>query len=730
MSSLKFYSDYSKWRPEFNRYETWEESCEAVVNTHRVKYADKLGLLKEYINEAEQSYKDKIVFASQRNLQFRGEQIFKHNSRLYNCGATYMDKTQVFSQVSYLSLSGCGVGISMLRKWVDKLPTLAPRKKEKIKNFIIPDSIEGWSDAFGILVSSFCSKGSHFKDYEGSIVRFDYSQIRPTGAMISGRFRAPGPAPLKQALERIEALLESETKINEVKFRSIVAYDILMHIADAILSAGVRRSALSIIIDPLDDELLHAKTGNWRDTNKQRERSNNSVGLIRGTFDEEYFTKLVKKNDGMSDLGFVFLNSEYEILNPCYELNFTPILDFKKEITGVALCNLVEINGKASKSKEKFLKSCKSGAILGTLQAGYTDFSYLGSITEEIVRKEALIGVSITGWMNTPELFNEEWLHEGVALIEKINRELAEILGINPAARLTTVKPSGNLSVIIGCSSGIHPEHSKRYFRIMQLNKESDTAKWLAENNPDLLEESVWSANNTDYVVYSPVENELGTIYKDTMRGVEHLKKIKFVQENWVMKGQIKDRCIMPTTQNNVSCTVIIDDYDEIANYVFENQNIFTAVSFLSEFGDKDYPQAPFTSVLNSEELLEKYGNAVIFASGLIVDGLHYFDQNLWDACAHIISKDKKVEGTRTEVLLKKDWIRRGKQFAKNYFKNDIDKMIYCLKDVHLWYKWNKIGKSFKEVDFEKILTAPTFNDASDYAASSCSGGACEITRI
>lgn len=730
LSDLKFVTDYSKWRPEFNRYESWEESCEAVVNTHRVKYASKLDILKEYINEAEQSYKDKLVFASQRNLQFRGEQIFKHNTRLYNCAAVYMDKTQVFSQVSYLSLSGCGVGISMLRKWVGKLPTLTPRKKEKIKNFIIPDSIEGWSDAFGILVSSFCSKNSHFKEYEGSIVRFDYSQIRPKGAMIAGGFKAPGPAPLKQAIERIESLLENEIKYGETKFRSIICYDTLMHIADAILSAGVRRSALSIIIDPQDLELLNAKTGNWRDTNKQRERSNNSVGLIRGSFSEEYFTSLVKKNNGMSDIGFIFLNNEYEVMNPCAEISFTPILDLKREITGVSLCNLSEINGKACKTKEKFLKACKSAAIFGTLQAGYTDFSYLGSITEEIVRKEALIGVSITGWMNTPDIFNEEWLQDGINLIELTNRQLAEILEINPAARLTTVKPSGNISVLIGCSSGIHPEHSKRYFRIMQLNKESDTAKWLIENNPDIIEESVWSANNTDYVVYSPVENELGTIYKDVMRNLMHLEKIKFVQENWVMKGQISERCIMPKTQNNVSCTVIIDDYDEVAKYVFDNQNVFTAVSFLSEFGDKDYPQAPFTSVLNSEELLEKYGDAVIFASGLIVDGLHYFDQNLWEACLHVTSKEKKVDGTRTEVLLKKDWIRRAKQFSKNYFKNDVEKMIYCLKDVHLWYKWNKIAKSFKEVDFEKILTAPTFNDVSDYGAVSCSGGACEITRI
>ena len=684
LSQLKFYTDYSKWNNESGKYETWEESCEAVINTHRIKYKDKLDVLSNYVDEAEKSYKNKLVLASQRNLQFRGEQIFKHNSRLFNCSAVFMDKTKIFSEVSYLSLSGCGVGISMLKKWTSKLPKLSPRKKERIKNFVIPDSIEGWSDAFGILVSSFCSKNSHFPEYEGFIVRFDYSQIRNKGAMISGGFKAPGHQPLKQSIERIETLLETETKNGECDFRTIVAYDVLMHIADAILSAGLRRSALSVIIDPNDNELIHAKTGNWRETNKQRERSNNSIGLTRGTFEYQYFLDLVKKNNGMSDIGFCFLNNDYEVMNPCFEISFTPILDFKKEITGVSLCNLTEINGKLCKTKELFLEACKSAAILGTLQAGYTDFKYLGEITEEIVKKESLIGVSITGWMNTPELFNEEWLTEGISIIEETNRILSGLIGINPSARLSTSKPSGNSSVILGCSSGIHPEHSKRYFRIMQLNKESDTAKWILENNPEIIEESVWSANNSDYVIYSPVENESGTIYKDTMRGVKHLEKIKFVQENWVMKGKITERCILPTTQNNVSCTVIIDDYDEVARYVYDNQDVFTAVSFLSEFGDKDYPQAPFSSVLNSEELLEKYGDAVIFASGLIVDGLHYFDQNLWDACIHISYKDQKITGTRTEVLLKKDWIRRGKQFAKNYFKNDVEKMTYCLKDVQM----------------------------------------------
>lgn len=286
---------------------------------------------------------------------------------------------------------------------------------------------------------------------------------------------------------------------------------------------------------------------------------------------------------------------------------------------------------------------------------------------------------------------------------------------------------SHNSSVLLKTASGIHAEHSKRYFRNMQLNKETETAKWLEENIPEILEDSLWSATKSDWIVSSPIENDETSLYKNDIKGLKHLEKIKFVQENWIRKGQIPERCILPTTHNNVSCTVIIDNYEAIAKYIYENQNIFTAVSFLTDFGDKDYPQAPFTSIKNSEELLENYEDGVIFASGLIVDGLHYFDENFWEACDCVKDINKIIDGTRTQVLLKKDWVRRVKKFARNYFKNDLEKTIYCLKDVHLWKRWNDVNRAFKQVNFEEILTKPTYNDVGNYSAQACSGGSCDI---
>jgi len=212
------------------------------------------------------------------------------------------------------------------------------------------------------------------------------------------------------------------------------------------------------------------------------------------------------------------------------------------------------------------------------------------------------------------------------------------------------------------------------------------------------------------------------------MQGVKHLKLIELVQNSWVKEGKTEELCYVPTTNHNVSNTVIIDNKEEIVDYIFEHQANFTAVSFLSMFGDKDYNQAPFTSVLNTEELIEKYGDGAMFMSGLIVDGLHYFEGDLWKATTHVLDKILKIEGTRSQVLLKKDWIRRVKKFSTNYFKKDIDNTIYCMKDVHLWHKWNVISKRFKSVDFTEILTKPEYISIDTMGAIACSGkDGCEV---
>lgn len=731
ISQLKLYSDYLKWDEALGRYEKWEEACDSILDIHISKYGDKIGA---FIDDLKKSMYDKEFLASQRSLQFRKEAIDKHNAKLYNCSTTYAYSPDIFNKSFYVLLCGCGLGVSLKKKFVKHMPLIHKRKDDAIL-YVVEDSIEGWADAVKVLISSYCRHKSLDEKYFGKPIKYDFSLIRPKGAYITGGFKAPGPDGLKSSLEKIEKLLNDHLgTLDSIEFKSILIYDVLMHISDAVLSGGIRRSAMNVIIDIDDTEMIMAKTAKWREENPQRARSNNSVGLIKHSFAIEELEKLISLNSGDNDLGFVFMNHEDDMFNPCFEIsmNFYEQIE-DKDSTVFQFCNLTEINAsacvdnKSNFSENKFYKLCRNAAIIGTFQAGFTSFPYLGPETEKIVRGEALLGVSITGWMTRPELFNETILRNGAEIVKQTNKEIADIIGINQSARTTTTKPSGNASVILKTASGIHPEHSKRYFRLMQLNKESETAKWLAEYNPTIIEESKWSANNTDYVVYSPCENNDNVIVKNDMQGVKHLELIKLVQNSWILNGKNEELCYNKNTTHNVSNTVIIDDMDKITKYLFENQDYFAAVSFIDLYGDKDYTQAPFTSVLNTEELIQTYGDGAIFMSGLIVDGLHYFENDLWTAVDYVLDETKKLTGNRDQTMLKKDWIRRVKKFSKNYFKNDIQKTIYCMKDVHLWHKWQVVNRDFKTVNFSEILTKPTFTEISKYGAISCNGGSCEI---
>lgn len=726
ISQLKLYTDYLKWDEGLNRYETWEEACHKVLDTHRLKYGEKV---MPYIDEVIESYVNKEFLPSQRNLQFRGDLILRNNCKLYNCCVSYAYSPDVFSKGFFILLSGTGLGISLKRKFVSQLPNIEKRDKG-VKLFVLEDSIEGWAEASKVLISSYCKHPSLYEEFFGYEVKFDFTNIRPSGAFITGGFKAPGHQGLKQSLERIETLLNNSVG----EFKTIVAYDLFMHLSDAVLSGGVRRSAMNVIIDEDDEEMINAKTGNWRQTHPWRARSNNSVGLLRNNFSKEAFEKLVALNEGDNDIGFVFMGHEDDMFNPCFEIQFNFYSQIQDKSQAVfQFCNLNEISASACSDKkgnfseDKFYELCRKASIVGTLQAGYADFPYLGKETEDIVAGEALLGVSITGWMARPELFNEEILRKGARIVKETNEEVSKFIGTNMSARSTTVKPSGNASVILKTPSGIHPEHSKRYFRIMQLNKESETAEYLLKNFPEILEESVWSSTKTDYVVYAPCENTEVTLYKEDMKGIKHLDLIKLVQNSWVAEGKREDKCYVSTTNHNVSNTVIIDDKQEIVDYLYENQDYFAAVSFLSAFGDKDYAQAPFTSVMDTKEILEKYGDGAMFMAGLIVDGLHYFNEDLWTATVHVLDNSTPLTGTREQMMLKKDWIRRVKKFSKNYHKGDIQKTIYCMKDVHLWHKWNTINRSFKLVDYTSILTKPVFTDVNTMGAIACAGGACEI---
>ena len=725
MSQTKFYEGYSRWDEEKKRYETWEEAVTRVMNMHREYYKDKMTPdLAQLIDEAESLYKLQYALGAQRALQFGGDQLKKHQMRMYNCTSTYADRPRFFSELFYVLLCGAGAGFSVQQHHVAKLPNIAERKKQA-KGWVVEDSIEGWADALGALMSSYFVGGGQFPEMEGRKVYFDLQHVRPKGAMINGGFKAPGPEPLRRSLDKIEHLIQSRVLKGETRLRPIDVYDIAMHAADAVLAGGVRRSATICLFSPDDVEMINAKTGNWFIDNPQRGRSNNSAVIVRDEISKEDFKRIMGSIKEFGEPGFFFVDDRDITTNPCVEIGMYPQINGESGWQG---CNLTEINGGKCTSKEEFFKACRAGAIMGTLQAGYTDFKYLNGTSKEIFAREALLGVSITGWMNNPEvLLDEEVQKEGAQIVKQVNKTVAKLIGINAAARTTCVKPSGNASVLLQTASGIHAEHSPRYLRHIQLNKETEVGQLIAKTNPYMVEESVWSANGTDYCVAFPIISPEGSLYREELYGKNLLEKVKLVQNNWVEAGTNVELCINPKTRHNVSNTVTVmpHQWSEVEDYVYDNRHSFAGISFLAGSGDKDFAQAPMTEVKTEEQIVAQYGKGALFASGLIVDTRKQGFRDLWEA-TQIAQTPPEFQGEVSDI--RAEWIRRFQKFADNYFMGDTKETEYCLKDVFLLHKWEKIQQNIQSVDFTSELDEKRFTNIDTMGAIACQGGACEIT--
>lgn len=317
MSDAKFFEGYSRWNDKKNRYETWEEAVGRVMDMHREFYKDKMtSELSDLISEAETLYKEKYFLGAQRALQFGGEQLIKHQMRLYNCTSTYADRAEFFGEFFYVLLCGAGAGVSVQKHHVAKLPKIQNRTKQA-KIHGVTDDIEGWATSADVLMSSYFVGGGKHPEFEGRRVYFDTSAIREKGAMISGGFKAPGPEPLRRALDKIEHLLQGLILKGVTTLSPIHVYDIAMHLADAVLAGGVRRSATIFLFSPDDEEMMKAKTGNWFIENPQRGRSNNSAVIVRGAASREQFAELMKSVREFGEPGFVFVESTEHTYNPC-----------------------------------------------------------------------------------------------------------------------------------------------------------------------------------------------------------------------------------------------------------------------------------------------------------------------------------------------------------------------------------------------------------------------------
>jgi ribonucleoside-triphosphate reductase (thioredoxin) len=597
-----FTSKYARYLEEHNRRETWGESVDRVKQMHLKKYDFLDASDKHEIEEVFDLVGDKKVLPSMRSMQFGGKAVEAHNARLYNCAVMHVDSIRSFSEAFYLLLCGCGVGFGLTDKYLNRLPNLVgPEDKTGIvMTYVVEDSIEGWADSVEALLNCYFVNTA----YSGRKIVFDYSRIRPEGSpLVTGGGKAPGHEGLKAAHVKIKGMLDFMIEEQGLeRMRTIDAYDILMHTSDAVLSGGVRRSATSVVFSKDDDLMLNAKVGNWFEENPQRARSNNSVLLIRGEISEEEFTRVAERTRQWGEPGFVFGDTEDVLFNPCFEISFIPKTD--DGVCGVQFCNLSTINGNLVLSEQDFYDYARAAAIIGTLQAGYTDFKYLSHVARELTEEEALLGVSITAMMDSPDIiFNEEIQQRAASIVVETNKKWAEKLGINPAARTTAIKPEGTSTLAVGSmSSGIHASHSKYMFRRVQANKQDNVYRLFKQLNPGACEHSVWSANGTDDVITFPIVVRDGAIFKKDISAIDHLDMIRSTQRNWVVPGTTSVN--KKPIHHNVSCTVIVqdDEWELVEKYLYANREDFTAVSLLGATGDKDYAQAPNEAVVTKKD--------------------------------------------------------------------------------------------------------------------------------
>lgn len=630
LSDVTIFNKYAKYDKDLGRRETWEELVTRNKEMHFKRYPQ----LKEEIEEAYKFVYTKKVLPSMRSLQFGGRPIELGHNRIYNCAYVPMDDMDAFSELMFLLLGGTGGGYSVQERHVSQLPKVIGPNKEN-RRFIVGDSIEGWSDAVKVLVEAYFL-GKHKP-------KFDFSDIREKGAeLVTTGGKAPGPAPLKLCIHLLEGILQRNIG---KKLTPLEVHDMGCTIADAVLVGGIRRAALITLFDRDDEEMLTCKskyrvvmqptseeniyefevngryyckevegwmyeeygtlnknpdgtlegTIEWWFIEPQRGRANNSAMLPRGEVTEAEFKAIMQRveDSGAGEPGVYWTSNLDWGTNPCCEIALRPY----------QFCNLCEVNASDVTSQTDFNARCKAAAFIGTLQAGYTDFHYLRPCWRETTETEALIGVGMTGIGSGAVLAFD--LSEGAKHVKEENKRVAKILGINSAARTTTVKPSGTSSLVLGSSSGIHAWHNDYYIRRMRVGFDEALFTYMVDNFPRLVEADQISP--TQAVISFPQKAPKGSIlrHESTMDLLERVRK---VNKEWVHAGHISG-----DNTHNVSCTISVRDseWEEVAKWMWDNHNDYNGISVLPYNGGT-YLQAPFEDITEEKYLeLEKQLKAI-----------------------------------------------------------------------------------------------------------------------
>lgn len=583
-------SKYARYLSELKRRESYHETVTRVENMMLKRFGV---ILEKDIKWAFQLVRDQRVVPSMRAMQFAGPAIEHENWRIYNCTATHIDRMDVFSEIFYLLLCGCGVGFSVQFDHVEKLPELQSVNYDKVVHHVVADSILGWANAAQALVDSYV-KGGYY-------VEFSYAEIRPKGSILkTSGGRAPGHLGLKKGLDNVRVVLDAA---QGRKLRPAEAHHIVCHLADAVLSGGIRRSSLLSLFSYDDGEMMNLKTGDWFNKAPWLSNANNSVALIRDAIKYPQFKRIFEKTRQWGEPGFEFIDNVDVIYNPCSEIGLNPKLQITPELsreygasvgdeyTGFQPCNLTEINGARLTSIDAFMETSKAAALIGTLQAAFTKSNYLGWVSEELAKREALLGVSITGMLDSPTIaLDPDYQREAAGNVNYWNAHYAKKIGINIAARTTCVKPSGTTSLLLGCSSGHHGQHARRYIRRVTANDVEPVFQYFKKYNPHMCVRKP----NGDWVVEFPREAPANAILRDDWTAIEFLERVKQTQQNWVLYGIVRTD-ISPGWTHNVSntCNVKPHEWAEVADYLWENREYFSGVSFIPHDGDKKYAFAP-----------------------------------------------------------------------------------------------------------------------------------------
>ena len=557
---------YARYLSTQERRETWEEMIIRNKNMHIENFPK----LSKEIENAYKLVSDKKVLPSMRSLQFAGAAIKQTPSRIYNCAYLPIDDYRAFSEVMFLLLGGTGVGYSVQRHHVESLPSIT--KPTKRRRYLVGDSIEGWADCIKMLMKAyFCGRPEP---------EFDFTGIRPKGALlITSGGKAPGAEPLKDCVHNIKRILDR--KENGEQLSTLEVHDIVCWIADAVLSGGIRRSATISLFSIDDQEMLQCKFGDWWETEPQRARANNSAVVVRHRVRKKDFFAIWEKvkESGAGEPGVYFTNDSEWGTNPCAEIALRPF----------QFCNLCEINVSDVETQQDLNDRVVAATLIGTLQTAYTNFHYLRDVWRRTTEKDALLGVGMTG-IGSGKVQRLD-LEAASQLAVETNKYYAKEIGVNAAARITTVKPSGTTSCVLGTASGVHAWHNDYYIRRIRVGKNEAIYTYLTIRHPELVEDDFFKPESQAVISIPQRAPADGILRHET--SIELLERVRDIYNRWIVPGHIQGN-----NTHNVSCTVSVreEEWEKVGKWMWENREYYNGISVLPYFGGS-YKQAPFEDI-------------------------------------------------------------------------------------------------------------------------------------